>query len=113
MSARTDIADALSTIEGINCSLYYRNSTKNGDAHLRLATKTVDDTGLGFIDRWEIVIPINQNVAQTEQWIEEHAAEIIEALSPEMIITAITPREIAFESAVVNGVIIEGARPSD
>lgn len=110
MSAREDLAAAVETVSGLTCSPYYTQGTSPGDAHIRLDERVRDESGFGFLDTWHVVIVLGQDTVSAEQWIEEHSAELLTALSEEMWVTSLLPSEILIGATVVNGVIVVGVR---
>lgn len=111
--ARTAIAAAASTVTGVKCTPYYRQSLKPGDACVRLLVRTKAVNGFGFVDTWQVWLALPQDVATAEKWLDEHGAALLEALKPEFIggIQTVTPAELVLGTgASTNGVIYQGAR---
>lgn len=113
-AARTAIADAASSVEGINCKPYYRQSLKPGDAFVKLARRTPDPSGLGDVVVWQVWLALPQDLVTAEQWLDEHIDGLTSALRREMTVTSTTPAELVLGGGIaVNGVIVEGAREGD
>lgn len=113
MSAETRqaIAAAASTVEGIHCSPYFRQSLAVGQGSVRLNLANRSANGIGFVNTWQVWVALSQDVATAERWLDEHLDELATALDAELIVTTITPAELAFAGGgSINGVIVEGAR---
>lgn len=116
MGVREDLATAASTVPGaaggpnVKVSPYLRQTAQPYQGFVRLQAKTRDDTGLGFMDTWQVWILLPQDVAAAEKWIETNHALLIAALSPHMVVTTLTPSQLVLDSGTVPGVVIEGAR---
>lgn len=109
--ARAAISDAASTVTGVNCKPYYRQSLKSGDAFVRLARRAPDPSGLGDTVVWQVWLALPQDVLAAEKWLDERVGDLYAALRGEMTITSITPAELVLGGTnSVNGVIVEGAR---
>lgn len=108
-AARAAIAAAASSLDGISCSAYYRQSFKPGDAMVRLAGRGPDPE-LGSTDTWQVYVALSQDVATAEKWLDAHLGDLETALAAEMTVTSITPTEFVTGSTSVNGVVVEGDR---
>lgn len=113
MAARDDIAAAASTVEGINCTPFYRQSTKSGDAHVRRGPDNRDASGFGFMTTWQVWVVLSQDLTSTEKWIDANGAALTAALRREMTVLSLTPTELLIGATTTNGVIAEGTRESD
>lgn len=110
MSARADIADAASTVAGLNVTPHYRQVTKSGDGFVRLGQLIAAENGFGFVAEWEVVVSIGQDSKATETWLDTNLAPLADALARELHITTVTPLELVFGSASTNAVVITGTR---
>jgi hypothetical protein len=108
---RTALATAASTVSGVACAPYYRQSFRAGDAAVRIERRGRDDNGY-WLDTWQVWVALNQDAATAEQWLDAHLDDLTTALSAEMTVTTITPADIALASGggSINGVIVEGVR---
>lgn len=107
MTARSDIAAALSGVEGVNVTDYYRQSLKTGDGFMRLAVRNRDDSSFGWVDTYEAWIAMPQAEADAERWLEANLAALCDAASTVAVVTSATPSELALSSSVVvSGLII-------
>ena len=107
MTARTDLAAALSGVNGVNVTDYYRQSLKTGDGFIRLAQRTRDKSGFGWIDTYEAWLAVPQNEADAEKWIEGNLPALCDAANTVAWVTQATPSELALASnVVVSGLII-------
>ena len=112
-AVRTAIAAAANGVDGINCMPNYRQSTKLGDACVRLEGRRRDASGVGYVDTWQVWVAIPQDVVQAEKWIDDHTAPLTAALEPLLWVTSITPVTLQYDTQKTNGVIFEGTRESD
>lgn len=109
---REKIAAAASTVEGVRCSEYFRQTTKPGDALVRLDRLNRDETGFGYMAVWQVVVMLPQDLAAAEKWLDEHTDFLITAISEELVVTTVTPQQLALDTGLVPCVVIEGARAS-
>lgn len=110
---REAIATAASTVTGVKCSPYYRQSLKPGDACVRLQVRTRSANGFGYVNTWQVWLALPQDVAAAEKWLDTHSDALEEALAREFIggVQTITPAELVLgNGATTNGVIYQGAR---
>lgn len=108
---RTALATAASTVAGVTCTPYYRQSLRAGDAAVRLDRRGRDDNGY-WLDTWQVWVALHQDAASAEKWLDAHLDDLASALSAEMTITTIMPADIALATGggSINGVIVEGVR---
>lgn len=109
-ATRAALAAAAATVEGINCTAYYRQSLAPGDAFVRLSSRTRSENGFGFMDTWQIWLALPQDAVAAEKYLDSHVGEITAAISAEVIVTTVTPSELVLGANSVNGVIFEGVR---
>lgn len=111
---RTAIAAAASTVAGISCAAYHRQSTKTGDGVVRLAGIAKSGNGFGYVNTWQVWVVAPQDLAAAEKWLDTKTPLLIAALDGEFIggVQRVTPAELVLGPGkpAVNGVIFEGAR---
>lgn len=108
---RKAIADAASTVSGVNVSPYFRQTTKTGEGFVRLDRTIRDESGFGFMDNWNVVIVLSSSISTAEKWIEDNCDALIEAISEEMVITQMLPQQLVIDNGTTLPVLfIEGAR---
>lgn len=90
---RTAIAAAASTVAGITCEPYYRQSTKAGVAHVRLE-KIEWPNRFGQLRSWNVVVLLPQDTAAAEKFLEEKLPQLYEALAPELIVREAVPQRL-------------------
>ncbi|MFT4010871.1 MAG: hypothetical protein QM655_12615 [Nocardioidaceae bacterium] len=111
VEVREALAAAASSLDGVTCTPYYRQSTKTGDAWVHLASRAPGSTGFGYVDTWQVVVVLPQDLVAAEKWLDVRLSELLAALEPELVITTVTPTELALPSASsVNAVLVVGAR---
>lgn len=110
MSTRDDIAAAASTVDGVKVAPYYRQSAKVGDGWVVLQRLDRDDSGLGFMESWAVMVTLAQDVKTAEKWIETRAAALAAALETELHVMALIPATLTTTKGTVPGLVIEGIR---
>ena len=118
MSAETrqEIASAATGAEGVNCTPYFRQSPKPGDASVRLASRVRPQNGFGYVDTWQVWVALSQDLAQAERWIDQYLDGLLAALDRPLFfrgVQSVTPSELLWGGIggpVINGLILEGAR---
>jgi hypothetical protein len=111
VSAREAIAAAASTVDGITVTPYFRQVATPGQGHVRLAQSAPDSKfPRDFVDTWEVVIPLVQDIAAAEKRIDSIRNELLSALAAEMHVVSLVPTELVFDTGSVPGVVITGTR---
>src|SRR5680860_1505624 len=82
---RQMLAKAASTVDGINVAPYFRTPTRPGDGSVRLDRMTRDLNGFGFVNTWNVVVLLPEDLASAEKWLDEKAPALIEVLSEHMV----------------------------
>jgi hypothetical protein len=106
MGVRQDIASAASSLTGVSVEPYVRRTLTPGDGYVQFLGMEIDDTGLGFMERWVVIITISQDDLAAQMWIEENSDALIDALSPHLIVTSVVPWDVSG----INAVHIAGSR---
>lgn len=109
-SARNEIATAVSSVEGVSCTPYFRQNSRTGDASVKLARLDPASNGFGMVAVFQVWIALPQDLTAAEKWIDDHHAAIADALRREWVLTAVTPAEFVIGTSSINGVIYEGTR---
>lgn len=107
---RQDIANAFVFVSAVTVSAGYVQTLAPYSGLVKWNGRARDDTGLGFIDTWQVWVALPQDVFTAEQWIADHLDELIEAVSTELLVTNCTLAELVLGASTTNGLIIEGAR---
>jgi len=111
--ARQALAAAASTVDGVDVSPWFRQTTKPGAGMVRLERWTRSENGFGGVNTWQVWVTLPQDLATAEKWIDEHVSELVEALSPQMVVTSVTPQQLALDTGSVPIVVIEGSREQE
>lgn len=112
--ARAALAGQVETVAGLSCTPYYRQTTKAGDAMVRMASISRDDSGFGFMVTWQVVLILPSDFKASEKYLEEKIDDLIAAVGEEMIVTGVTPQELVFDNGTsIPAVVIEGAREKE
>jgi hypothetical protein len=109
MSTRDALAEAASLPNVTNVAVYYRSSLKPGDGFIRMAQRSRDDSGFGFMQTWEVWLALPASPVDAEKWLDAHLGVLLDALNTVMVVTTATPSELVLGASSVNGVIISGA----
>lgn len=115
MSDRDDIAAALSAIDGVNVTPYYRQATKPGEGFVWFASSTTGSSNKNYdqVVTYQVRIAIPQDVAGGEKWITDKTPAILGALEAVRLrVRNILPADISLESGTVNGVVFELSIPT-
>lgn len=112
MTTRADIATAASTVAGVNVTPDYRQIVKAGEGIVKWSGRIRDDSGLGWMDTWQVWIAIPQTVKAGEKWLTDHLDQLIAAIDDELVVTAALAADLVLGSTSTNGLIIEGTRPA-
>lgn len=107
---RAALAAAASSVDGINCSPYFRQSTKPGDAMVRFERDARDESGFGFMRTWQVMVMLPQDLAAAEKYLDANLDAIVAAVAEELVITTVTPQQLALDTGLVPCVLIEGVR---
>lgn len=113
MSVRQALAAAVSDVEGYNVTPYYRQTTKAGDGFVSFAGTTPSENGFGWMDSWQILVILGGDLKASEIRLDDDLDKILDALDPHLIVTQVTPSQIAFDTSVVSALVIEGVRARD
>lgn len=104
------IAEAATTVDGIDVTPYYGTATAPGHGWVSLTRRDRDDTGLGYLNRWTVTVVCPQDLHAAELWIDNHADQLVDALSTELIVTAVVPATLVMDQGNIPGLVIEGTR---
>lgn len=109
---RQALAAAVSTVDGVTCTPYYRQALGPGQGMVRLARTEPAANGFGHVNTWQIWIGLPQDMTAAEMWIDDHAQALLAALKRELVGTRATPAELVITpgSPAVYGLVLEGSR---
>jgi hypothetical protein len=111
---RQAVADAANVVLGDKrCAPYYRSTTRPGDAWVSFARRDRDDTGLGYMDSWEVRCALPQDLATAEAWCDTNSDDLAEALAEHLVITAVVMVTLVTDTGNTPGLIVEGVRPHE
>lgn len=116
MSAREEIAEVLSALEGIEVFPTYMAVTTPGQGYVTWLRTTYPNS-FGGEDYWGVLIAVpNDDVAAAEQWIADNKARVVKALkaSRVLVVTDARPEIVALTDNPAQKVLtIEGHRESE
>jgi hypothetical protein len=107
------LAAAASTVEGINCDPYYRQSPKSGDAMVRRAGTVYPPNSFGGVVTWQVLVVLPQDLRAAQMFLDDVIPLVAVAISPELDVTSVTPQQLAFADTLVPGAVIEGKREEE
>ena len=110
MGVREDLSAAVNTVAGLSCTPYFRQTTKAGDAYVRLDRMNRDLTGFGFIYVWQVLLVLPQDLANAEKYAEDRVAALTEAINDVLVVMSVTFHQLALDSGLLPVVIVEGNR---
>ena len=115
-TVRQEIADAVSTIDGITCFPYYKDG-KHGTAYVEfLRTEYPPIHGvLGGEDYWGVVVILPDDLAAAQRFIDTHRGPLFQTLSRNvLIVTQTRPEIIAIpDNPSIKTMVIEGHRAEE
>lgn len=115
MTARAELAAAANSVTvddvALNVEPYYFQTTKVGDGWVALVGLDRDDSGLGYMERWQVTVVLHQDVATAEKWIEANADALVDALEDRLVVTTVVPVQLTMDAGRIPGLVIEGSRP--
>lgn len=80
MSAREELAAAASSVEGVNVSAKWRQTTTPGEGWIRWVRRLPDESGFSRVDEWEICLVMPQPAAAQESLVDTVVDQVIDAL---------------------------------
>lgn len=115
-AVRTAISAAASTVPWetdpasfLNCSPYFRQTTKPGDAMVR-RDRTLYPNPFGGIVYWQVIIILPSSLSAAEAKLDLILPALISAVETELVIDSVTPQQLALDSGLIPVVILEGHR---
>lgn len=110
---RKTLAEAASTVDDISCSPNFVQSTKPGDAMVRL--DHIDyPNAFGGVRTWQVVVILPQDYAAAEKFLDTKLPDLLTALAPVLQIQKVTPAQLSLiDAGIVPVVFIEGLREED
>lgn len=111
---RAAIAAAASSVDGVDCTPRFRQVTRPGQAVVQLSRQDRPSNGFGRMNVWQVFVVLPADRARAESWLDERLDELVAALEDPaaLAVTTVTPITVPTPSGDINGVAIEGTRPS-
>ena len=110
---REAIAAAANTVDGVNVTAHYRQSTKAGDGFVALSRGDRGSNGIGFMNKWEVFVALPQDMQAAEKRLDVLLNPLVTALSSELVVTGFYPTDLTLGSGSLPCVVIEGSRARD
>ena len=111
-AVRQAIAEAATTVDGINVTPYFRQTTKAGEGMVR-HDRTAYPNRFGGVVTWQVLVLLPQDIAAAEKYLEDKAPALLEAVSDHLVITSMAPQQLALDTGQVPCVVIEGHREEE
>lgn len=103
-SKRQEIADTLSTIDGVKGYKFRPDSPKPGDGWPRFGGMTREDGWM--VVTWNVMVFLPQNEAKASEWMDNHLEALIEGLLPTGFVESVEPANIAVGEATQYGLLV-------
>lgn len=95
MTNRADIKTALNDVPGVQGHEYRPGTPRPGDGWpLSSGFARVDDAPM-FVVTWRIMIVLPQDERAASDWLDEFWADLVDALTPVVFVSAIDPVEMS------------------
>lgn len=109
---RQELADAMSSIDGIDCSPFWRTVNKTGSACVKFGRADASDNGFGMVTTWDVWVVLPNDMTQAEQWIDDHQDQIVNALKRVYNggVQSLTPVASAAGNSTINVLVVSGRR---
>lgn len=107
---RKAIAAAVNNVDGLDCSANFRQTTRPGSGAVQWAGLDRAGNGFGYMNRWNVLVILPQDVAAAETWLEAHLDELLDNVARELVIQTANPEQIITDSGTLLAVVIEGVR---
>ncbi|MGC4940948.1 hypothetical protein [Kribbella sp. DT2] len=108
-AVRTELADAVSAIDGISIAPYFRQATKAGSGFVRLDRIEYPNT-FGGEAYWQVYIVLPADIATAEKRADELTPLLYNALADHLVVTSIQPQSLALDSGALPVLTVTGHR---
>ena len=109
VDTRQALADAASSVEGVSCSPYFTQTTRAGDAMVRLDHVDYPNP-FGGVVTWQVAVVLPQDTGLAERFTDSHVPALVAALGEQMVVQRVTPAQLALETGSLPVLFIEGIR---
>lgn len=107
---RALLSAAANTVAGISCTPYFRQTTRPGDAYVRLDRMNRDSSGFAYMNVWQVIVILPQDLAAAEKYLDDKIEDLLVAIREVMVITTVVPQRLSLDSGILPVVFIEGNR---
>ncbi|MDE0778179.1 MAG: hypothetical protein OSB43_18010 [Nocardioides sp.] len=113
MSAREDIAYAVSQVAGITGHPYVVHDTTPGTVYPRLDHIEYPNP-FGAVVHFNVVLVLPQDLAEAERYLEDNLPALKAALEPHLVLTTVQPQRLQLDGiGVLPVAFINGHREAD
>ena len=114
MGARDDLSNAANSVPGVACTPKYRQTTETGHAFVQLDHVEYPNR-FGGIVHWRVYVMLPADRNEAEQYVEDKALALYNALRPYMVVTSVRPQDTVFEAGgpALPTLVIEGTREQE
>jgi hypothetical protein len=110
---RQALADAANTVEGLHVTPYFsQGSLRTGGGMVR--KDRVDyPNPFGGVVRWQVVVVLPSDLASAEKYLDETVPQVVTAVREHLVVTDVTPAQLAIDAGTVPVALIHGHREED
>lgn len=98
VGTRQEIADALSTVDGVKGYRKRPKPSKPGDGWPLLSSLERAD-GLSFTVTWRVLILLRQDEVAASEWIDAHHEDLVDALEQVGFVDRLEPVQLAADNS--------------
>jgi hypothetical protein len=110
---RDTLAGAANTVDGLDVAPRWRQLAASGQGAVRRALLARADNGFGWVSTWQVWVMVPADLGVAEEWVDVRVMDLIEALSPHMVVASVTPQQLNQGGTTVPCVVIEGHREQE
>jgi hypothetical protein len=115
-AVRQALAEACNAIDGVEVSPNFSSVTNPGTGMVRFGGLNRPNR-LGGVVTWQVVIFLSRDIAQAEEWIDEHLAPVLDAIEQRRELhdgLRVDRQQLSLDDVgTVPIVLIEGTREED
>lgn len=115
MTAREEIAAAVSTVAGVTCTPYYEGASDDGAAYVELARDEYPNE-FGGETYWEVIVLMPTDQKEAQHFYESNRWPVVRALkeSRALVVTGTRPDQVLSTDAPArNCMVVEGHRETE
>lgn len=110
---RVTLANAANEVDGVAVAPRFRQYARTGDGSVRLDRVARSDNGFGWVATWQVWVLCPQDLDKAEEWIDERALALADALAPHLLVASVSPQQLNIGSKSVPCLVVEGTREAE